>query len=125
MGIVYTLLPSLDATYQDLIHNGHVSVHFAEKALPADACAGLVEEESCGRLTINGRLSPVPEAQRDLAIEYLVKRDPPMKLWMVTHSFVPFWIAPENISSIIWIAADGAVTEIPVDDYLQASSRRS
>lgn len=124
-GVVYTLLPSLDATYQDLLHDGRVSVHFAEKALPADACPGLVDEGSCGRLTVNGILSPVPEDQRDLATEYLVERDPPMKLWMITHSFVPFWIAPENISSIIWIDSDGVAAEIPVNDYFQASSRKS
>jgi len=119
-GIVYTILPSLDATYQDLVHDSRVSVQFSEKALRGSSCQGPADDGTCGRVTINGWLSPVPADKREQALEFLVAKDPQVKLWAKTHTFDPFWIAPENMTNVIWQGGAGEISEIQVDDYLAA-----
>jgi len=123
-GVVYTILPSLDATYQDLVHDSRVSVHFTEAALPGNACHGPVEDGTCGQITINGWLSPVPEDQRQQALQKLIARHPQVKLWSKTHSFDPFWISPENVTTIIWEDGNGAISEISIQDYFGGNTRR-
>jgi len=124
-GIVYTFMPSLDATYQDLIHDYRVSLHFAEKSLAGNSCPGLPESGSCGRLTMNGVLTPVPDDQKDAALQFIIQRDPQAKLWALTHGFVPFWMAAENITSITWYDAKGTSESVEVEDYLASSPFRT
>merc|ERR1712159_217699 len=123
-GIIYTFLPSLDATFQDLVHNNEVSVHFAEKALPANSCGGAVDNGACGRVTVNGLMTPVPPEHAQLALQYIETRDPAAKLWAMTHGFVPHWSAAENITKITWEGANGETSEIKIDDYLSAPFQR-
>lgn len=119
-GVVYTFLPSLDATFHDLEQDTRVSVTFTEKALPGNTCNGTAEDPACGRLTINGRLSEVPDANKSTALKYLLARHPQMRLWSWTHSFVPYWLAPENITELFLIDFYGGATHLSVAEFMAA-----
>jgi len=126
-GIIYTYLPELDATYQDLEKDNRVSVMFSEKALPQSPCPGAIEAGSCGRVVMQGRLSPVPQENQTKALEYLYSKHSFMKIWGMTHNFVPFWIHPENITEMHYINQDGPqekVSKIAIDEYLAAPWER-
>jgi rubredoxin len=102
-------------------------VTFAEKALPQSACGSTIEDGGCGRFVVEGRLTPVPQQNVSLALEYLYTKKPFMKVWEMTHGFVPFWLAPENITDMYYVNQDGPQemkTQITIDEYLAAPWER-
>jgi len=119
-GVVYTLLPGLDATAHDLTQDSRVSVTFTEKALPGSTCEGTAEDPPCGRLTINGRLTEVPAANASAANRYLWARHPQAWLWNVTHSFKPYWLAPESITDFFLIDYYGGAARLSAAEFLAA-----
>merc|ERR1711971_853938 len=116
---------TLDATYQDLMIDSRVSVVLSEKALKggnAPGCLfGTAESPPCVRLTIQGRLTPVPQANRTAALEYLFKRHPEMVSWGGAHEFIPFWIAPDSVTEFFLIPFYGGAVHFSIEDYLKAS----
>lgn len=118
-GIVYTYLPPEDAATQDLTADPRMSLTFSEKAI---GCKTTAEDPPCARLTIAGRLTPVPDgAESDKAMVYLLSRHPEMKAWSVAHGFKPYWMAKENISSFFFIDFYGGAVSFTVDEWLKAS----
>merc|ERR1712232_111368 len=124
-GVIYTYLPTLDATYEDLMVDSRVSVTFSEKPLGgghAPGCLfGTAESPPCVRLTIQGRMTPVPEANKTTAMDCLLKRHPEMASWGGAHNFIPFWIAPESITEFFLIPFYGGAVHFSVEEYLKAT----
>merc|ERR1719277_2365260 len=123
-GVVYTYLPDLDATYADLMANNSVALTFTEMALGGGTSGGCAnstaENPPCGRLTITGRLTRVPKEHEATALKYLYARHPEMRSWGAQHHFMPFWLAPENITSFFLIDFYGGAKHPTVKDYLAA-----
>jgi len=123
-GVIYPYLPDLDATYGDVMADSRVSLTFTEKALPNGDSGGCkdatAENPPCGRLTIMGRLTKVPEDQKAVAEKYLFARHPEMQDWGKEHNFMPFWLDPESITKFFLIDFYGGAKDFPVKDYLSA-----
>lgn len=124
-GIIYTYMPSLDVTYQDVMANPNVSIAWSEMALEGGTSGGCrnstAENPPCGRVVINGQLTKVPEERKQLALDSLFARHPVMKEWSGTHAFVPFWVDPASISDIFIINMYGGAKHPTVEEYLQAA----
>lgn len=122
-GIIYTFIPDIDDSTMDLIKNPWASITFSEKAIPGGCKKNdTAEDPPCARLTVSGKMSPVPDANVSQAEEYLFARHPQMKEWanMGSHSFRPWWMAKENITSMLLIDFYGGATKLEVDRYLKA-----
>jgi len=118
-GIVYTYLPGLDSATEDILADPRMTLTFSEKAL---GCNTTAEDPPCARLTIAGKLTPVPEGEHsETALQYLFARHPQMKPWSMAHTFKPYWMAKEDISSFFFIDFYGGATEMSVEEYLAAS----
>eukprot|EP00929_Paragymnodinium_shiwhaense_P003902 TRINITY_DN104617_c0_g1_i1.p2 TRINITY_DN104617_c0_g1~~TRINITY_DN104617_c0_g1_i1.p2 ORF type:complete len:236 (-),score=46.78 TRINITY_DN104617_c0_g1_i1:148-783(-) len=123
-GIIYTYIPGLDAATVDLVADPRLSLSFSEKAL--GTCNTTAEDPPCARLTIAGKMTPVPEGpESDKAMKYLLSRHPEMKAWAEAHTFKPYWMAKENISSFFFIDFYGGAASMTVDEYLSASPKPS
>lgn len=127
-GLIYTFLPSLDATYEDLMADSRVALTFTEMALAGGTSGGCksstAESPPCGRLTISGRLTPVPKAHEATARKYLFARHPVMKGWDSAHMFRPFWLAKENISDFFLIDMYGGAIHPGVEEFFSAPWHR-
>jgi len=127
-GIILTYIPSLDATYMDLQADNRVSLTFSEMALANGTSGGCyqstAENPPCGRVTISGRLTPVPKANQSIALRNLFARHPVMKEWSQAHMFQPFWLAPENITGFFVIDMYGGSQPITTKEYLDADWHR-
>lgn len=123
-GVIYTYLPSIDATYADLMANNNVALTFTEMALAGGTSGGCAnstaESPPCGRLIISGQLTPVPAAEEATALKYLYSRHPEMERWAQTHKFIPFWMHPDSITSFFLINFYGGAVHPSVKDYLAA-----
>lgn len=123
-GVIYTYLPDLDATYQDVMANSNVALTFTEMALAGGSSGGCAhstaENPPCGRLVVSGQLTRVPEDQEATALKYLYARHPEMEGWAKEHNFVPFWMNPESITSFFLINFYGGAVHPTVQDYLAA-----
>merc|ERR1740123_2530125 len=123
-GVIYTYLPSADATYEDIMANSEVSLTFTEMALDGGKSGGCAnstaENPPCGRLVIQGKLTRVPAEQEATALEYLFARHPTMKGWSKAHMFEPFWMDPESITSFFLINMYGGASHPSVQEYLAA-----
>jgi hypothetical protein len=117
-GIVYTYLPDLDASTQDIQADARITLTFSEKAL--GTCNSTAENPPCARLTIAGNLTRVPEAHTEEALEFLFSRHPEMRWWSSAHTFRPYWMARENIRSFFFIDFYGGAVDFRVADYLAA-----
>jgi len=106
-GVIYTYIPTLDETYEELQRDKRVSLTFTEMALIGGQSGGCrnstAENPPCGRVTIQGKLTQVPEARQALALRYLFARHPEMEGWSGVHKFIPYWMAPANIESFFII----------------------
>ena len=115
-GVVYTYLPPEDAATQDILADPRMTLTFSEKAI---GCKSTAEDPPCARLTIAGKLTPVPEGpESELALNYLFSKHPEMKGWSGAHSFKPYWMAKENISSFFFIDFYGGAKNFTVEEYL-------
>mmetsp|Transcript_143023 Transcript_143023/g.202310 ORF Transcript_143023/g.202310 Transcript_143023/m.202310 type:complete len:202 (-) Transcript_143023:125-730(-) len=115
-GIVYTYLPPEDAATQDILADPRMTLTFSEKAI---GCKSTAEDPPCARLTIAGKLTEVPAgAETDMALSYLFAKHPEMKGWGKAHSFKPYWMAKENISSFFLIDFYGGAKTFTVEEYL-------
>jgi rubredoxin len=123
-GIIYTFIPSLDATYKDLMKNPNVSVTFSEMALSGGTSGGCLnttaENPPCGRVTISGQLTKVPEDKVDMAKKYLFATHPIMAEWESAHMFEPFWMHPDTITDFFVINMFGGAINITTKEYLEA-----
>jgi len=121
-GVIYTYITPMSTTYKDVTVDDRVSLTFTEKALGdgnSGGCAGsTAENPPCGRLTISGRLTRVPIENETVALQYLFARQPEMQSW--PHDFMPFWMAPENITSFFLINFFGGATHPTVEEFLAA-----
>lgn len=122
-GIIYTFIPDIDDSTMDLIKNPWASITFSEKAIPGGCKKGdTAEDPPCARLTVSGKMSPVPKEVVPQAEEYLFARHPQMKEWskMKSHAFRPWWMAKDNITSMLLIDFYGGAVKLNVDKYLEA-----
>lgn len=118
-GIVYTYLPDLDASTQDILTDPRITLTFSEKAL--GTCNSTAENPPCARLTIAGNLTQVPEAQTEEALRFLFSRHPEMSSWSSAHAFKPYWMSKEDITTFFFIDFYGGAVDFEVSDYLAAN----
>jgi len=123
-GIYYTYLPSLDATYKDLMDDPRVALSWSEMSLASGRSGGCLnstaEQPTCGRLTITGNLTKVPKEDIEKAKRFLFATHPVMKGWEAAHVFEPFWMDPKSITEIFIIDMFGGSVPVTVDEFLAA-----
>lgn len=123
-GVIYTYLPSLDATYKDLMKNSNVSLTWSEMTLANGTSGGCLnataENAPCGRVTITGRLVKVPEANKSTALRYLFATHPIMKLWSAVHLFEPFWLEPTSMDQFFVVNMFGGAKPVNAVQYFAA-----
>jgi len=121
-GIVYTYLEVGGTTYNDIVKNGKVTVTWSEFALDdgkSSSCKGsTAEDPPCGRFTMFGELTKVPEDGQATALKYLFARHPVMKSW---KNYEAFWIDPASITDFFIIAHYGGAANPKVKDYFAAN----
>jgi rubredoxin len=123
-GVTYSLLSASSSLYENLMVDSRVSLTWSEKALAngdAPGCwLGTGESPPCVRLTMLGSFTPVPEANKSIALKFLYARHPEMESWSSKGDFVPFWMAPENITEFFLIPFYGGAEHFSVKAYLEA-----
>lgn len=78
------------------------------------------ENPPCGRVTITGQLTKVPEEKSEEAKRFLFATHPIMKDWDAAHMFEPFWMDPDSISDFFVINMFGGAIPISTQQYLEA-----
>lgn len=123
-GVIYTYIPSLDATYKDLMANSSVTVTWSEMALANGTSGGCMkstaENPPCGRVAITAKLTKVPEANKSTALKYLFATHPIMNEWAGAHMFEPFWVEPSSMTDFFIIDMFGGAQPITSADYFAA-----
>lgn len=123
-GVIYTYIPSLDVTYQDLAKNPNVTITFSEQALNNGTSGGCLnttaENPPCGRVTISGQLTKVPKEKETEALKYLFATHPIMKEWSIAHVFEPFWMDPESTMDFFVINMFGGAIPFTKEEYFAA-----
>lgn len=123
-GVIYTYLPNLDSTYEDLLQDSRVALTFSEMALDGGMSGGCkqstAEDPPCGRVVITGQLTEVPDSHKEEALKFLFARHPNMQGWGKAHMFKPFWMARENITEFFVIDMYGGAAHPTVDEYFSA-----
>lgn len=123
-GVIYTYIPNLDATYQDLAKNPNVTITFSEEALENGTSGGCLdttaENPVCGRVAISGQLTKVPKGKETEALKYLFATHPIMKGWSGSHLFEPFWMDPASITDFFVIHMFGGAIPITREQYFAA-----
>lgn len=123
-GVIYTFIPALDVTYQDLLKNPNVTITWSEMALQGGTSGGCLnataENPPCGRVTITGQLTKAPEEKVEQAKKYLFATHPIMQEWEAAHMFEVFWMDPTSISDFFVINMFGGNIPISTDQYLAA-----
>lgn len=123
-GVIYTFLPGLDATYHDVMLNSSVSITWSEMQLASGTSGGCLnstaENPPCGRVTISGKLTKVPEANKSIALKYLFATHPVMEGWSKAHIFEPFWIEPSSMTDLFVINMFGGAHPMAAADYFAA-----
>jgi hypothetical protein len=119
-GVARFLIPTIDATAQDLARDSRCSIAFSEMSL--GTCATTAEDPPCARLTLSGRLRRLntTDADYNTSLGYLFATHPVMKEWMDTpgHMFAPYVL---DLSSIFFIDWYGGAKNVSTADFLAAS----
>jgi rubredoxin len=123
-GVIYTYIPSLDVTYQDLLKNPNVTITWSEMALANGTSGGCMdttaENPPCGRVSVTGQLTPVPDDKLDEAKKILFATHPIMEEWDAAHMFKPFWVDPASITDFFVINMFGGAIKFTTEQYLAA-----
>merc|ERR1711964_441633 len=131
-GIMYFYLPKDGMIYRDLMEDSRASLTFSEMAIANGTAPGCkptkfphfsttAESPPCIRLTIIGKVTPVPLANRDTALKHLFNRHPEMKSWSGDAvEYVPFWMAPDDIDEFFLIPFYGGSVHFTSASFLAA-----
>jgi len=121
-GIIYTYLPDVDPSPVDLAANPHMTITFSERALPGGCLNEVAEDPPCTRVIISGMMTPVPDENRTQALNAMFSKHPQMESWPADHGFIPYWIAPENMTgSIFMLDMYGPSHPVTPENYFAAT----
>ncbi|PSC73110.1 CREG1 [Micractinium conductrix] len=110
-------LTSMDATAQDLQANSSASLALSEGQL-AGACTGVdPEDPTCAKLSISGRLEPVPEEGQQEAQALLFPRHPHMRDWPSGHAFRVYELHISTLRLLDWY---GGPHDLSPEQYFAA-----
>ncbi|KAL4431947.1 hypothetical protein ABPG77_000214 [Micractinium sp. CCAP 211/92] len=110
-------LTIMDATAQDLEANSTATLSLFEGQL-AGACTGVdPEDPTCAKISITGRLEPVPEAGLEEAQQLLFARHPQMADWPAGHAFRIYELHMATARLLDWY---GGAHDISPADYFAA-----
>jgi hypothetical protein len=119
-GVARFLIPTIDATAQDLVHDSRCSIAFSESSL--GTCATTAEDPPCSRLTLSGRLRRLntTDPEYNTSLGYLFATHPVMKAWMDSsgHLFAPYVLDLKSIFFIDWY---GGAKNISTAEFLAAA----
>lgn len=77
-------------------------------------CKKDVEDPTCWKITITGKVVPVAADKLEFAKKALFSRHPEMEYWPSGHGFVAYTLEIENI---VLLDFYGGPKLIPVDEY--------
>ncbi|POM81513.1 CREG-like protein [Phytophthora palmivora] len=115
-GKLFFYLTPMDATGADLSVNSTASVAITMAQEGVNACKMDAEDPTCWKLTLTGKVVPVPHDQRQYAEKALFSKHPQMEFWPEKHGFLPYILEIENI---ILLDFYGGAKHVPVKEYYE------
>ncbi|KAF4030026.1 Pyridoxamine 5'-phosphate oxidase [Phytophthora infestans] len=115
-GRLFLYLTPMDASGSDLSVNSTASVAISMAQEGEHACKMDVEDPTCWKITLTGKVVPVPADQRHYAEKVLFSKHPQMEHWPENHGFLPYVLDIENI---ILLDFYGGAKHVPVREYYQ------
>ncbi|RLN37121.1 hypothetical protein BBJ28_00012272 [Nothophytophthora sp. Chile5] len=94
-GAAYANVLSYSAV--DLAKNPNATVALSKAEGGEKACYMDVEDPTCWRLSLTGKVAPVKDDQRDYAERVLFSKHPQMKHWPKKHNFRPYVLEIEHL----------------------------
>ncbi|CAH0486147.1 unnamed protein product [Peronospora farinosa] len=113
-GEIFFYITPMDATGADLSVNSTASVAITMAQEGEDACKMDVEDPTCWKLTLTGKVVPVSGQQRYDAEKVLFSKHPQMETWPKKHGFRPYLLEIENI---ILLDFYGGAKHVLVQEY--------
>ncbi|KAG7376558.1 Cellular repressor of E1A-stimulated proteins 1 [Phytophthora pseudosyringae] len=115
-GKIYFYLTPLDATGADLRANSSASVAITMAQEGLHACKMDVEDPTCWKLMLTGKVVPVPADHLRHAKNVLFSKHPQMEQWPGMHGFVPYVL---EIKNIVLLDFYGGAERVSVKEYYQ------
>lgn len=115
-GCLFFYLTPMDSAGIDLSVNPTASVAISMAQEGKNACIVDVEDPTCWKITLSGKVKPVPAGQRRDAEKVLFSKHPQMEYWPENHRFLPYALEIENIVLLDYY---GGAKHIPVKEYYQ------
>lgn len=124
-------LTSLDETAKDASFDPNVSFTVAEAAIVRESSSssnggqqvigcGTTDDEdpTCAKLTITGKLLPVPKKEANHVINMIAERHPAIKTWPANHDFVPYELHIESLGLLDFY---GGMHQVDVQSYFDVN----
>ncbi|RLN43689.1 hypothetical protein BBJ28_00024383 [Nothophytophthora sp. Chile5] len=106
--------PTAVRTPVDLAKNPNATVALSKAEGGEKACYMDVEDPTCWRLSLTGKVVPVKDDKRDYAERVLFSKHPQMKHWPKKHNFRPYVL---EIEHLVLLDFYGAAKHVAVSDY--------
>lgn len=116
-GTPYFYLSGLDATLQDLAADARCSLTVSQLGTAA-GCATDPEDPTCAKLTLSGRMRPVPDDRLPHARAALFTRHPQMASWPAGHHFEFHYL---EITDLFLLDHYGGAVPLTVEEYYAAA----
>ncbi|CAI5723519.1 unnamed protein product [Peronospora destructor] len=113
-GEIFFYITPMDATGADLSVNSTASVAITMAQKGEYVCKMDVEDPTCWKLTLTGKVVPVSMQQRHDAEKVLFSKHPQMEYWPEKHGFRPYVLDIENI---ILLDFYGGAKHVLVKEY--------
>jgi len=124
-------LTSLDETAKDASFDPNVSFTVAEAAIVRESSSssnggqqvigcGTTDDEdpTCAKLTITGKLLPVPKKEANHVVNMIAARHPAIKTWPANHDFVPYELHIESLGLLDFY---GGMHQVDVQSYFDVN----
>lgn len=98
----------------DLAANPSASIAISLAQQGRSKCKMDVEDPTCWKLSMAGKVVPVPKEKEDFAKKALFSKHPQMAYWPSDHGFQAYVLEIENIVLLDYY---GGAKHIPLDDY--------
>jgi len=108
-------LTDLDETAHDAEKFSTVSFTIAEAALGCGKTDA--EDPTCAKLTVMGKLLPVPASDADEVYKMIASRHPAITHWPPNHSFKPWELKIDSLSLLDFY---GGMKKVDVKEYFDA-----
>ncbi|KAJ0396111.1 hypothetical protein ATCC90586_005512 [Pythium insidiosum] len=114
-GEIFFYLTKWDSVVPDLAASPRATLSISQIQEGASACNGMdVEDPTCMKITIIGRVAPVSKDKEAFALKALFSRHPQMAAWPEGHGFQAYQM---NIETMVLFDYYGGAKHISPEEY--------